>query len=79
MDLKTRKLNLISYIAHVEDENLLREIESYISRGNDLDYADQLKPFTHEDFMERIKKSERAIANGDFKTQEEFEKIVESW
>jgi hypothetical protein len=63
----------------VEDGNLLRGIESYISRGNDLDYADQLKPFTHEDFMERIKNSERAIASGDFKTQEEFEKIVESW
>jgi hypothetical protein len=29
--------------------------------------------------MERIKNSERAISNGDFITQEEIDKIAESW
>jgi len=79
MDLPTRKLRLISYIADIEDEHLLSEIESVYAFEKSKENEERLKPFTKEEFVERIRKSEEDLAKGNFITQEEFEKLSESW
>ena len=79
MDLPTRKLRLISYIAAIEDEHLLSEIESVYAFEKSKENEERLKPFTKEEFVERIRKSEEDLAKGNFITQEEFEKLSESW
>lgn len=79
MDLQTRKLNLISYLAQIQDENVLSKIENYILKRKTQDNEPELKPFTTEKFINRIEKSEQDFKNGKFKTQEELEKISENW
>ena len=78
MDLQTRKLNLITYLAQVQDEFFFEKIESYIlrkSKEKNLEF----KPFTTDELLKRIEKSEQDFENGRFKTQDELEKISENW
>ena len=73
MDLQTSKLNLISYLAQLQDENVLLKIENFILSKVGKD--SELKPFTEEELINRIQKSEEDFKNGNFKTQNELEEI----
>ena len=77
MDLQTRKLNLISYLAQLQDENFLRKIENLIlsKKQNDAD----LKPFTEDELIARIKKPEEDFKSGKYKTQNDLEEISANW
>jgi len=75
MDLQTRKLNLISYLAQLQDELFLEKLETYILKQEKEQQA-ELKQFTVEEFIKRIEKSELDFKNGRFKSQEELEKIT---
>ncbi|MGV8945797.1 MAG: hypothetical protein ACOH1N_05165 [Lutibacter sp.] len=79
MDLQTRKLNLISYLAQIQDESILNKIESYILKRKGREKESDFKPFTVDEFINRIKKSEQDFKGGKFKTQAELEKISENW
>ncbi len=78
MDFQTRKLKLITYLAQLQDENFFEKIENYIlfkSKNKN----DEIKPFTIQELIDRIEKSEEDFKNGNFITQEELEKISENW
>ncbi|PTX58398.1 hypothetical protein C8N46_11443 [Kordia periserrulae] len=77
MDLQTRKLNLIAYLAQLQDEKFIEKIEKFILRKqqNEPEY----KPFTVEELIQRIEKSESDFKNGKFKTQEELEQSFREW
>lgn len=78
MDLQTRKLNLITYLAQLQDEFFFEKIEDYVlrkSKEKNLEF----KPFTPEELLKRIEKSEIDFENGKFKTQDELEKISQNW
>ena len=80
MDLQTRKLNLITYLATLKDENIFSKIEKYImQKSNDVNISDNQDVFTLEDLKKRIKKSEENYNERKIQTQEEFEKISENW
>lgn len=77
MDLQTRKLNLISYLAQIQDENFLEKIENFIlsKSGKDSDF----KKFTEEELINRIQKSEEDFKTGKLKTQNDLEEISAKW
>ena len=78
MDLPTRKLNLITYLAQIKDEIFFDKLENYIlDREAELNSA--LKPFTVEELINRIEMSELDFENGKFKSQEDLEKISANW
>lgn len=76
MDLQTRKLNIITGLAQLQDESLFEKIEN-LSFKNDKNT--KFNPFAVNEFISRIEKSEDNFLNGKFKTQEELEKISENW
>jgi len=78
MDLQTRKLNLITYLAQLQDENFFEKIENYVLRKTKKEES-EFKPFTVDELVARIEKSENDFKNGKFKTQEEIEKISANW
>ena len=78
MDLQTRKLYLITYLAQLQDENFFEKIENYILRKAKNENS-EFKPFTVDELISRIEKSEDDFKNGRFKTQEEIEKISANW
>lgn len=77
MDLQTRKLNLISYLAQLQDEKFIEKIEKFILRKqeNEVDF----KPFTVDELIRRIEQSENDFKNGKFKTQDELERLSAKW
>lgn len=77
MDLQTRKLNLISYLAQLQDDNFIAKIEDFIL--NKHSNSSDIKPFTEEELIARIKKSEEDFKNGKYKTQSELEDISLNW
>ncbi len=77
MDLQTRKLNLISYLAQLQDEKFLERIEKYIIKKQEKEY--DFKPFTVDELKNRIEKSEKDFKNGNFKTQDELEQLSANW
>ena len=77
MDLQTRKLNLISYLAQLQDENVFVKIENFILSKVGKDSV--LKQFTEEELINRIQKSEEDFKNGKFKMQNELEEISAKW
>ena len=79
MDFQTRKLNLIAYLAQIQDESILNKIESFLLKGKANDNEIPVKPFTLEEFINRIEKSEQGFKTGKFKSQDELEKISEKW
>lgn len=81
MDLQTRKLNLISYLAQIQDENILSKIEDFILQKKlpTQNSEQELKPFTVDELVARVQKSEDDFKNGRYKSQEDLEKISENW
>ncbi|AXG71125.1 hypothetical protein KORDIASMS9_03380 [Kordia sp. SMS9] len=77
MDLQTRKLNLISYLAQLQDEKFIEKIERFILRKQRNE--PEFKPFTVDELIQRIEKSENDFKNGKFKTQDELEQLSEDW
>ncbi len=78
MDLQTRKLNLITYLAQMQDENFFEKIENYILRKSK-EKTEELRQFSVEELISRIEISEQDYKNGNFKTQEDLEKISANW
>lgn len=78
MDLQTRKLNLITYLAGLQDESFFAKIEDYIFKKNQK-IEKKFKPFSEEELLNRIAKSQKDLENGRYKTQDELEKISELW
>lgn len=79
MDIKTRKLNLISYLAQIQDESILSKIEKYILENINNKTELNFKPFSVEELISRIEKSEQDFKDGKFITQDELEKLSEKW
>ncbi|WP_445736402.1 hypothetical protein [Mariniflexile sp.] len=78
MDLQTRKLNLITYLAQIKDELFFDKLENYILK-KEIEHNTDLKPFTIEELINRIEKSELDFKNGKIKSQEDLEKISANW
>jgi hypothetical protein len=78
MDLQTRKLNAIEYIAGLEDESIFNNIELAILE-NQVRSDRKLKPFTQKQLLDRAEKSNRDYTAERYKTQEALEKESESW
>lgn len=78
MDLQTRKLNLITYLAQLQDESFFEKIENYILRKSK-EKTEEFRQFSVEELISRIEISEQDYKNGKFKTQEELEKISANW
>lgn len=78
MDLPTRKLNAIEYIAGLQDEEIFNMIELTIFE-NKVRNERELKPFNKKELLSRAKKSDIEYAAGKFKTQEALEKESETW
>lgn len=78
MDLQTRKLNLITYLAQLQDEKFIKKIENYIL-SESAENTEEFKPFTVKELISRIETSEKDFKDGKFKTQEDLQKSSANW
>lgn len=78
MDLQTRKLNLITYLAQISDEIFFDKLENFILK-REIEHNPDLKPFTQEELIRRIERSEVDFKNGNYISQEDLEKTSSNW
>jgi hypothetical protein len=78
MDLQTRKLKAIKYIAGLQDESIFSKIELAILE-NKVRNERKIKPFTQKQILSRAEESNKDYQAGKYKTQEALEKESESW
>lgn len=80
MDLQTRKLKAIKYLADIQDEKLFSKIESILTEvHNQQKVQRKLKPLTQEQLMDRANQSNSDYLSGNFISQEELEQESENW
>lgn len=79
MDLETRKLNLITYLAQLQDEIFFEKIENYILKRFEKEDNSEFRPFTSEELIIRMEKSEQDFKSGKFESQEDLEKLSANW
>lgn len=77
MDLQTRKLNLISYLAQLQDEDFIEKIERFILRTQES--GSEIKPFTINELVSRVRQSEKDYKLGNVKSHDELEKLSANW
>lgn len=77
MDLQTRKLNLITYLAQIQDEQFIEKIEEFILVKHESE--PEFKQLSVEELIQRIQQSENDFKNGNFKSQEELEELSSNW
>lgn len=73
MDIQTRKLEFISEFLKIQSEELVSKLENVLKNN------EKLTPFTKEELIRRVEKSELDFQSGRFKSQEDLEKIAENW
>ena len=78
MDLQTRKLSLIEYLIHINDEDLLSKIEILVSK-NLKKNANIYPVLTKEDLIERANESNEDYKSGKIISQNQLEKDSEIW
>lgn len=79
MDLQTRKLNLISYLADLQDENFIEKIEKFIRSKKPTESERRLKPFTERELVNRAKKANSDFEKGKTLSQDKLEEISSNW
>ena len=78
MDLQARKLNLIEYLIHINDEKIINILEDIIKMSKSEKHR-VLEPFTHQELLDRAKKSNKDYFEGNFKIQEKVESESKEW
>ena len=74
--IQDRKLNIIEKLIILNDENVFKQVEELIDSSLKRPH---LKRFTKHELIDRAKISNKNIENGEVFTQEEVEKLSQSW
>lgn len=77
MDIAVKKLELIEWLARLQDESLIQKIE-VLRRGSVKDIYEQRIPKTMEDLQAKLDRSEQDIKAGKVHSQEEVESFFKS-
>ncbi len=79
MDIQTVKLNLVQKLLSVRSESLLNKISKLIDKEMIVGYTTAGEPLTLEAYNQRLEDAEKQIEAGNYISQEDLEKEVESW
>lgn len=71
MNIHAEKLELIAWVARLQDVNLLERLKEFRQKAETEHYEASLKPMTVEELVARAEASNRAIENGEYLPIEE--------
>lgn len=72
MDIAVKKVELIEWLARLQDENIIRRIEN-LRKGSIKELYEQRMPKTEEELEAKLSRSEKDISEGKVHAQEEVE------
>ena len=77
MDMSLKKIELIEWLARLQDESLIQKIES-LKKSSVEDIYGQRVPKNSRDLQSKLERSEQDIKTGKVHSQEEVEAIFRS-
>jgi hypothetical protein len=72
MDIALKKVELIGWLAGIQDEKLIQRIET-LKKSSIKELYEQRMPKTHEELEIKLNRSENDIKEGKVRSQEEVE------
>ena len=81
MDVLARKMELMDWLLHIEDESKIEKILT-LKATMDVDivaYDVRGYSITTEEYVDRVRKADERISNGDFTTVEDLESEIDNW
>ncbi len=79
MNLEARKLTIIEKFIHIQNDDIISQIEKILSKVKGIQKKDELKPLTIDEFNIRIKKSMEDSDKGDLISNEELKLEIKKW
>ncbi|MBX2965044.1 MAG: hypothetical protein KF845_02775 [Cyclobacteriaceae bacterium] len=77
MDIALKKVELIEWLARLQDEKLIQRIET-LKKGSIKDLYEQRMPKTKEELQAKLNQSEKDIREGRLHSQEEVERYFKA-
>jgi hypothetical protein len=77
MDIALKKVELIEWLARLQDESLIQKIE-VLRKGSVKDIYERRMPKTMEELQAKLDRSEQDINEGKIHSQEEIESFFKS-
>jgi short subunit dehydrogenase-like uncharacterized protein len=74
--ISDKKIDLISWLTNLQDEEVLDQLESIRKKAVQSDYQKSLSPMTIEEFENRVAEAEKDIMEGRIISQEELKKRI---
>jgi hypothetical protein len=75
-NIQNRKLSIIEQVITLNDNEILKQVEDLINTSL---HKPALKKLTKHELVTRAKLSDKDIENGDVYSQEDAEKLSQSW
>ena len=79
MDVAIKKVELIEWLARVQDKAVIKKIESLKNQSIKESYEAKLKPMSSKAYKAMLEKSEEDYRQGRLISQAALEKESESW
>lgn len=77
MDIALKKVELIEWLAKLQDEKIIQRIET-LKRSSIMDLYDQRMPKMEEELQVKLNQSEKDIQEGKIHSQEEVERYFKA-
>jgi hypothetical protein len=81
MNVLARKMELMDWLLHIEDESKIEKILT-LKATMDIDivaYDVRGYSITKEDYIDRVHEADERISKGNFTTVEDLEKEIDNW
>ncbi len=79
MNIAVKKVELIEWLAGIQDKSLLDELENLKKKAVAESYELRMKPMTSQHYKSLLDQSEEDYKNGRLTSQENLEKESENW
>lgn len=81
MDISAKKLELLDWLLHIEDESKLKKVLAFKHILDKEVVAHDAKgyPVSKEEYINMVNEADERISSGKFTTIEDLEKEIENW
>ena len=79
MNIAVKKVELIQWLAKIQDESLLEKVEILKKKAIEESYESRMKPMASQQYKSLLDEAEEDYKNGNVTSQGDLEKESENW
>lgn len=79
MNIAVKKVELIEWLAKLEDKTLLEQVDNLKKKAIKETYLAKMKPMTSTEYSTMLDQAEKDLENGKFTSSEDLEKESSHW